>query len=199
MYIYNIYIYICILQINLINTQSMIWQDPIHIGIWLWMPFWLALLCKWTCLEKGLIVNWTVFDIFWYVFIYAFILTLWRKAVELPQTVRTKSRTPHSNLHVWYFFRTFWTVVALHMGFGAQKISKKAMTAKRSFLSIAHPILQAWQDTRTRTTMLPHMVKWDNLWHRLTSNCTVEANMLSSVALPDTHKSFRTCCRHKKA
>lgn len=44
-----------------------------------------------------------------------------------------------------------------------KKYRKKAMAAKRSFLSIAHPILQAWQDTRTRrtrTTMLQCFLTW---------------------------------------
>lgn len=199
--------------------------------------------------------------------------------MELTQTVRTKSKTPHSNLckHGKYFFRTFWTVDALHMGFGAQKISKKGHGSKKeSFIdcsfnsaSLARHKNKNKKNKNYLTTMLQCFAN-ENLWHRLTSNCTRSArnveqlkqNMsatlptsplkvfapnrpyqvtnqshdityfqaspnhslmkennfhhhfvlkqshskknsyhptLISVALPDTHRSFRTCCRHEKA
>ena len=108
-----------------------------------------------------------------YICIYAFILTLWRKAVEPPQTVRTKSRTRHSNLckHGKYFFRSgsMYFLDRRYVAHGpcAQKISKKGHGSKKeSFIdcSFNSASLARHKNKKNKknkdknylTTMLPH-------------------------------------------
>lgn len=104
---------------------------------------------------------------FW--LIYAFILTLWRKAVELPQTVRTKSRRRHSNLckHGKYFFRSgsmyFLDRRCVAHGLCAQKISKKGHGSKKeSFIDCssnsASLARHKNKEKNYHASMLPHMV-----------------------------------------